>query len=300
MITFPENNTVTANADTRPDVRSTSAPKASQLTSLDPSFDPAMVDHFWRLATIIADGSTVPPSFRKNKEGTPRPANEIVANCYRVVNQAHRWNFDPFGLIDHAQIIDDKICWEGKVVAAVLESLGGIKLKPTWTGEGEYRSITVVGFVDGDPREVSGSVAGWRTPLWTPEQYDLMLWYRAVREWGRMYAPETMMGVFTIDEMKPRETARSTPYIGGDTRPAADHLPGLKTTVPVPSKPGPPAVGTVIKPPSIAKAAAPVTPAPPPAKEPGAENDAITAKLTATTRPKPIAGKVKPKPKSRR
>ncbi len=173
--------------------------------------DTARYDQMWRVAIAIAKSSFVPESLRmtgpKNAR-VPLDPDQITANCFLVVNQAVRWNMDPFALIHCASMVHGKLCWEGKVIAAVLDSIAHIKLTPTYENKGELMRITLSGKdSSGVIRIVEGSVSQWKTTgensPWRPAEYEKMLFYRGSREWARRWEPAVMLGVYGSDEITP-------------------------------------------------------------------------------------------------
>lgn len=202
-------------------------PKQEVLIVQDdiPTLDTAKFQHMYRVAQAMAQGTLVPDTLKGND------ISQTVANCFRVVNQAVRWKMDPFALLDCASIIKGKLCWEGKVIAAVLEETLGVRLKYQWGGEGDGMRIEVSGILpDGDTETLIGSVAEWKTTgvgtPWIPKQYRKMLAYRGAREWARLYAPGVMLGIYTPDEMtEAREERTLPPKL---TPPPARRAPELK------------------------------------------------------------------------
>ncbi len=191
-----------------------------------PTLDTAKFQHMYRVAQAMAQGTLVPKSLQGSEPG------QTIANCFRVVNQAVRWNMDPFALLDCASIIKGKLCWEGKVIAAVLDENLGVRLKYKWDGAGDNMKITITGTLpDGDEESLDGTVGEWKTTgdgsPWVPKQYRKMLAYRGAREWARLYAPGVMLGVYTPDEMsEARETRSAEPRIA---IPPPSPPPGRKT-----------------------------------------------------------------------
>jgi len=96
------------------------------------------------------------------------------------------------------------MCYEGKLVAAVLASRG-IVLDYEITGGGQSASIIVSGRRHGSQKidNIKGSVKDWRTTgagsPWD-KQPEQQLIYRGTRQWARTYAPEALLGVHTPDE----------------------------------------------------------------------------------------------------
>lgn len=183
-----------------------------------PVLDTARFEHMQRVATAMAYCSLIPDSLRADpaKVGphdmplADRMAltdRMTAANCFLIVNQAVRWNMDPFAVAQCTSVIKGRICHEGKLIAAMIEDKLGIPLDYTWTGDGEKMSVKVSGkFTDGrGVREIEGTVADWKTTRdgspWVPKQYRKMLGYRGAREWCRLWAPGLLLGVYSSDEL---------------------------------------------------------------------------------------------------
>lgn len=217
-------------------------------------FDGGSFEHMYRVAKAMSAGSLIPQTL---KGSTPE---ETTANCLRVVEQAQRWGFSPFAVMDHASVVHGKLMWEGKLVSAALDATLGIKLKYQYSGEGQQRKVVVTGNIDGEPMTVEGTVAAWKTsgkgsPWDKAGQHDQMLAYRGAREWTRRYAPSAILGVYTTDEMeftkpatrnvtKPAQAinpfAGRTPQIEAKPEPVAEEKPAeVVETVEEAPKPAP-------------------------------------------------------------
>lgn len=174
--------------------------------------DTGRFEHMQRIAGVMAHSNLVPHSLCMIKEGTemvPLPLETVVANCFLVVNQAVRWNMDPFAVAQCVSVVHGKLCYEGKLIAAVLEAKLGIRLKYKWDGKaGEQSGIEVSGtFPDGSIESVRGTVTEWKTtgagsPWGQAKNYQRMLAYRGAREWCRLFAPGLMLGVLSDDEIE--------------------------------------------------------------------------------------------------
>ncbi|MBN9453217.1 MAG: hypothetical protein J0I42_14815 [Bosea sp.] len=139
-----------------------------------------------------------------------------MANCFLVVNQATRWGMDPFGVAQCLSIVKGKFCYEGKLVAAVLDAKLGVSLKYTYNDKaGDALAVVVSGVVDGEEKTIEGSVGAWKTTgpnsPWTSQQnHRRQLAYRGAREWARIHKPALMLGAYTDDEIDDlQEVARS-------------------------------------------------------------------------------------------
>lgn len=191
--------------------------------------DTGRFEHMYRIATIMARASRLPAHMKGNTH------EESAANCFRVVNQALRWGFDPFAIVDESFEVKGKFGYQGKLVAAVINARAGLKgpLTPHYnTKTGPEFAVVIYGSKEdvpqqarkllddyaekGDEKEgkaafnslvalriypVRLSVMQGKTDnaMWTkdPEQ---KLFYSGVAKWARRWKPEILLGVMTEDE----------------------------------------------------------------------------------------------------
>lgn len=179
-------------------------------------FDSATMDFMLRIATLMAKATLIPDSLWSVKVGNEKkelPFQAVVANCFLIVNQARLWNVDAFALAQSASVVHGKVVFEGKVIAAVLESTRGIRLRYEWNdvaGDGFGITATERDLLEGEPvrRHVSGTVGQWatkkkgggRSDNWMPGQARQQLAYRAAREWCRLHEPGLILGVLAGDD----------------------------------------------------------------------------------------------------
>lgn len=179
-----------------------------------PILDTSKFEHMQRLATVMAKMSTIPESLRGVKDGNKFiefPPEVVVANCFRIVNQAVRWGFDPFAVVDCASVVHGKLMWEGKLVSAVLDAKLGVRLQYDFTGEDKPTDksfgVIVSGTLPGETkaRTIEGTVAAWhkgdKSPWSNPAHWKRQLRYMGAREWARAHAAAVMLGVYTDDEL---------------------------------------------------------------------------------------------------
>lgn len=200
-------------------VRENHRPVRQVVEDVIPILDTARFEHMQRIATIMANASLVPEALRTFKEGDktlPLPFEAIMANCFLVVNQATRWGMDPFGVAQCLSIVKGKFCYEGKLVAAVLDAKLGVALRYAYNDKvGDALGVVVSGVVDGEEKTIEGSVGAWKTTgsnsPWTSQQnHRRQLAYRGAREWARIHKPALMLGAYTDDEIDDlQEVARS-------------------------------------------------------------------------------------------
>lgn len=201
------------------------APKQRQIIEVVdavPLLDTSKFEHMQRIATGMARSTLIPDSLRE--EGTKDkkqelPFERVAANCFLIVNQAVRWGLDPFSVAQAVSVVHGKLCYEGKLVAAVIQAKLGFNLHHHFVGEGDAMRVYLSdrpltdeivatlkpGIRRPDMRLFDGSVSEWKTTgtgtPWTPKNFVRMLIYRGTRDWCRIYEPALMLGVYTPDEM---------------------------------------------------------------------------------------------------
>ncbi|MGL5363339.1 MAG: hypothetical protein ACRDBH_10690 [Bosea sp. (in: a-proteobacteria)] len=169
--------------------------------------DTARFEHMWRVAKVMAMGSLMPETLRKDKN-RDLSASEIAANCFMVVNQAVGWGMDPFAVAQGCSVVHGRLMHEGKLIAAVLDQVGKVRLRYEYSGDARslQRKIEVIGRLPDEDfdRSVSGTVDDWKTngsnSPWSAANYDRQLAYRGAREWARRHRPSVLLGVYSEDE----------------------------------------------------------------------------------------------------
>lgn len=166
-----------------------------------------------RIAALMAKMGTMPAHVQSKP-----------ADCFRIVVQAAKWGMDPFAVAECTALVHGRLCYEGKLVAAVLHVTGAIegRLEYDIQGKGQAASITITGTPrGGKPQILRGTVQEWKTTHngspWE-KQPETMLVYRGTRQWARLYAPEALLGVYTPDEIEEPRTVEAT--IHDDPKPA--------------------------------------------------------------------------------
>lgn len=163
--------------------------------------DTAKFEHLFRISKTMANSPLTPKHLRGAN------LDETVANCFRVVNQAFRWQMDPFALADESYVVGGKLAYQGKLVAAVVAARAGLKGRPRYehTGSGDQRTVKVIAqFKDENfEREVELSVRQGKTSnkMWTDDP-DQKLCYTGITKWARRHCPEVLMGVLTVEELQ--------------------------------------------------------------------------------------------------
>jgi hypothetical protein len=258
-----------------------------------PVLDTGRFEQMVRIAKLMASSNLIPETLCATYEGTgPNrvtkwlPVETVTANCFLIVNQAVGWNMDPFAVAQCASVVHGRVCYEGKLIAAVLDQRAGVTLSYEWDdGVGDALGITVSGTLAGEttPRTVKGTVGGWKTtgnnsPWSKPAQARLQLAYRGSREWARLHKPAVILGVYSIDELEAatdRQERRPPPpaiYVADGASeqrkppaPAVEHKPAVEVA-PIQDKREAAPVTTQIEAPAPAKRRPPAPPSTTPAQ----------------------------------
>lgn len=171
------------------------------VTDVVPIFDTAKFEHMQRIANVMARCALVPAGLKVKDD-----IDGTMANCFLVVNQAVRWGMDPFAVAQCSSVIQGKLCYEGKLVSAVMQKHGvNLEFDFFEEGKGDALGVIVRGTLPGEQRarEVRGTVAQWKTAndQWKKDP-RAMLCYRGARAWSRIHNPAPMLGVYTPDELE--------------------------------------------------------------------------------------------------
>jgi len=146
----------------------------------------------------------------------PQHLQSSPGDCLMVIEQAMRWQMSPFAVAQSTAVVKGKMCFEGKLVAAAIQTSGVLegRLNYEFTGEGDSRAVICTGLIRGEKKartvEVKLSEARTENQWWkkTPDQ---MLTYHAARVWARRHTPEVMLGVYAPEEMADAQDERREP-----------------------------------------------------------------------------------------
>lgn len=163
-----------------------------------------------RIATALASSDLVPTTYKGK-----------TANCLVALEISQRCGASVMAVMQNLNIIQGRPAWGSSYIIAALNSCGRfepIRFKVTGEGEGKKcvawtrdRQGEVI-----DGPEVSIAMAkaeGWydRNGSKWKTMPDLMLRYRAAAFFGRLYAPEILMGMRTDDEEREIKDVQNEP-----------------------------------------------------------------------------------------
>jgi hypothetical protein len=159
-------------------------------------------EHLQRVAKLFAASELIPQHYRGK-----------FADVFIALQMAMRQGIDPLAFMQGTYVIQGKLGMEAKLAIALINTGNIFKghLRYELNGEGDDRGCTVKATTK-DGEEVAGprvtiktakdegwfgrNGSKWRT---IP---DLMLQYRAASWFGRLYCPERLMGMQTIEEIR--------------------------------------------------------------------------------------------------
>lgn len=195
-------------------------------------FDTARFEHCYRIAKVMASASLLPDHLCYDKSKKELPIEMIYGNCFMIVNQAIRWGMDPFALPGETYVVANKLGFQGKLIAAVINARAGLHgpLQTIYNnGKGDDLAAVVFGSRTRIPKEAwpllkafakdeSGEVyadlmaldvmcirisvgqAKTDNKMWKSDPQQ-KLFYSGATKWARRHAPEFILGVLTDDDL---------------------------------------------------------------------------------------------------
>lgn len=154
-----------------------------------------------RQAKVLASSALVPKEFQNN-----------IPNCIIGLEIAHRIGATPLAVLQNLYIVHGKPGWSSQFIIGAINSTGKFSpLRFEMGGEGSARTCIAWAkdLATGDRLEspmVSMEMAkneGWldKSGSKWKTMPELMLRYRSATFFGRLYAPEILMGMQTIEEV---------------------------------------------------------------------------------------------------
>ena len=170
-------------------------------------FNVALFEHAQRVARVFAKSSLIPESLRGKDE------NQAVANIMLAMNLANRMKLDPYMVMQSMYIVHGRPGIEAKLAIAAVNVSGRFTpIQYDMAGEGDaryciaYAKDTKTGEVCKGPKVTIEMAKGegwhgkpgskWKT------MPDLMLQYRAAMFFARTFAPETILGMHSREEIR--------------------------------------------------------------------------------------------------
>ncbi|MDB5584843.1 MAG: hypothetical protein JWR80_10019 [Bradyrhizobium sp.] len=143
--------------------------------------------------------------------------------CLAISIQALEWKMSPFAVANKSYLVNNKgeerIAYESQLLHAIIEARAPLqgRLRFDILGEGDDRRCKVYGTFRGEAEahvyisETLGKLRDARgrndygklkgSPLWDT-QPEVQLFYSASRQWGRLYCPDVILGIYTPEELE--------------------------------------------------------------------------------------------------
>jgi len=158
-------------------------------------------NHAQRVAKMLASSNLIPKDFQGN-----------IQNTMIALEIANRIGASPLMVMQNLYIVHGKPSWSSSfIIAAINSSKKFSPLRFEISGEGLDKGCIAWALENGtnerleSPRVTMAmaKAEGWSTKSgskWVTMP-DLMLRYRAASFFGRLYAPEILMGMYTVEEV---------------------------------------------------------------------------------------------------
>ena len=166
-------------------------------TNNGPIFAPAQFEHAQRIAKVLSSSDLVPTQYKNN-----------VANTLVALEMANRMGASPLMVMQNLHIIHGRPSWGSSFIIASLNSCGRFTIL-RFVGYADKCKAVATDKATGEVLEgptVSLAMAkaeGWLDKAGSKWKTmpELMLKYRAAAFFGRLYAPEVLMGMQTSEEV---------------------------------------------------------------------------------------------------
>jgi hypothetical protein len=167
-----------------------------------------------RIAKGLASSDLVPASYKNN-----------IPNTMIALEMANRLKISPFEVMQNLDIIKGKPSWSSTFIIASINSCGRFKpLRFEFVGSNpksdDYGCRAYTEDMDGN--KLSGPLVTWlmvKSEGWLSKtgskwqtMPELMFQYRAASFFGRLYAPDILKGMQTLDEVKDEFSTIDTEY----------------------------------------------------------------------------------------
>jgi hypothetical protein len=154
-----------------------------------------------RMAKLLSSSDLVPKEFKNN-----------LPNTVIALEMAHRVRASPLAVMQNLYIVHGKPSWSSQFIIAAINNTGNyspLRFKMEGEGEGSTCFAWAIEKATGDQLDgpkVSMDMAkkeGWidkNGSKWKTMP-ELMMRYRAAAFFGRLYAPEILMGMQSVEEI---------------------------------------------------------------------------------------------------
>lgn len=153
----------------------------------------------FKMATSLSKSTMIPKEFQNN-----------VSNCVIAVDMAERTKMSPFMVMQNIYVVYGKPSWSSQFIGAIINASKRYK-EPIHYEMNKEKTSCYVWSVDHDDNKVVGPTVtlqmakaeGWYDKNGSKWQTmpEMMLRYRALSFFGRMYCGDLLMGMYSQDEI---------------------------------------------------------------------------------------------------
>jgi len=167
----------------------------SEFSSL---LDTAKFSQMWKVATVLSRTSLIPKQYQTKPD-----------DCFVATQMAVRLGVDPMMFMQNTYVVHGTPGMEAKLAIALINKNGPFIDPVQWEfeGSGDSRKCTAFGVLQNGSKceaEVTMQMVideGWIKNSKWKTMPDLMFRYRSASFLGRLYCPEVLMGMQTLDEI---------------------------------------------------------------------------------------------------
>jgi len=190
----------------------------TEITTTEPqeTFSLQAFDHAQRVAKALSSSTMIPKDYQNN-----------IPNTLVALEMAHRIGASPLMVMQNLHIIHGRPSWSSAFIIAALNASGrftALKYKATDKSCKAYATEKATGeLLEGPTVTLDMAKAeGWLTKQGSKWQTmpELMLRYRAAAFFGRLYAPDIMMGMHAVEEIQ--DVSSTTPAAIAELNQAAE------------------------------------------------------------------------------
>lgn len=175
-------------------------------------------DFMQRQAQMLASSALVPKEFSLSDAKNAQEKAVKIANVVIALEMANRIGASPLSVMQNLYIVHGKPSWSSTFIIAAINGCGRFSaMRFEMTGEGDSRTCVAVATekatgekLESPPVSIEMAKAeGWfgKAGSKWKTMPELMLRYRCATLFGRLYAPEILMGMRTAEELEDIEEA---------------------------------------------------------------------------------------------
>ena len=159
-----------------------------------------------RKAMLLSKSELIPKQFQGK-----------VADCVIAMDMAERTSSNPLAVLQNLHVIHGKPSWSAQFIIAVINQCGRFEpLRFSIRGEGDDYGCVAYTYYVGDEKTIENAIKSPRITLgmakaegWHGKSGskwktmpELMVQYRSATLFGRLFCPDLLMGMQSVDELQ--------------------------------------------------------------------------------------------------